>query len=261
MPNGNLQNLLMQFGMSGQNLTGGDPFLRNLLQTRATQGADPGVTSMLNLGRENINRFTGRGLTEIGQATAGRGISGVNAISNLFSGQANALANQAAQGAGLNLQARQQATQQLGQQNIAQAGLGQNLFGNLLQNQQFGQGLSQQQEQFLLDLGFREDQLAEMRRQFDVSQEFNLGDFLGQLLGGAGQVGGAALIASDRRVKDNIERVGISLNGVNIYEFNYKGDSTRFRGAMAQENPEASIERNGIKHLDYSKIDVDFEVV
>ena len=70
---------------------------------------------------------------------------------------------------------------------------------------------------------------------------------------------------SDIRVKENVEQVGVSPQGYNIYEFNYKGGNVRFRGAMAQDvvkkNPMAvGIDQNYLT-VDYSKIDVDMEVV
>ena len=70
---------------------------------------------------------------------------------------------------------------------------------------------------------------------------------------------------SDVKIKENIEYVGSSPQGHNIWEFNYIGDSKRYRGAMAQEvakiNPMAVgiAEDSAGKYLtvDYSKIDVD----
>ena len=72
-------------------------------------------------------------------------------------------------------------------------------------------------------------------------------------------------IASDRRLKENIEEVGISPQGYKIYEFNYKGGDVRFRGAMAQDvlqkNPMAvGIDQNHLT-VDYRQIDVNMEVV
>ena len=79
----------------------------------------------------------------------------------------------------------------------------------------------------------------------------------------SGQQYGA--MASDIRLKENIEEVGVSPQGYKIYEFNYKGGDVRFRGAMAQDvvqkNPMAvGIDQNYLT-VDYSKIDVDMEVV
>ena len=70
---------------------------------------------------------------------------------------------------------------------------------------------------------------------------------------------------SDVRIKENVEQVGVSPQGYKIYEFNYKGGNVRFRGAMAQDvvqkNPMAvGIDQNYLT-VDYSKIDVDMEVV
>ena len=40
---------------------------------------------------------------------------------------------------------------------------------------------------------------------------------------------------SDERLKENIVKVGVHPNGYGIYEFNYKGDSRRMRGVIANE--------------------------
>ena len=74
-----------------------------------------------------------------------------------------------------------------------------------------------------------------------------------------------ASASSDIKEKENIEYVGSSPQGHNIWEFNYVGHKQRYRGAMAQEvakiNPMAVgiAEDSAGKYLtvDYSKIDVD----
>ena len=86
---------------------------------------------------------------------------------------------------------------------------------------------------------------------------------LGAFGGGTGPL--SFIMGSDRRLKENIKQVGTSPKGYNIYEFNYKGGKTRFRGAMAQDvvkkNPMAvGIDQNYLT-VDYSKIDVNMEVV
>ena len=86
---------------------------------------------------------------------------------------------------------------------------------------------------------------------------------IGSSLFGAGGFFPDAL--SDRRLKENIKQIGTSPQGYKIYEFNYKGGKTRFRGAMAQDvikkNPMAvGIDQNHLT-VDYSKIDVNMEVV
>ena len=70
---------------------------------------------------------------------------------------------------------------------------------------------------------------------------------------------------SDIRLKENIELVGKSKLGVNIYEFNYMDKSYgdgRYRGVMAQEVPWASFKHeDGYLWVDYSKVDVPFEKI
>jgi len=74
-----------------------------------------------------------------------------------------------------------------------------------------------------------------------------------------------AIKTSDINVKENIKQVGVSPNGHKIYEFNYKGFKDRWRGAMAQDvvkkNPLAVGIRDGYLTVDYSKIDVNMELV
>ena len=70
-----------------------------------------------------------------------------------------------------------------------------------------------------------------------------------------------ASMPSDIKEKENITYVGSSPQGHNIWEFNYVGFPTRYRGAMAQEvakiNPMAVGIQDGSLTVDYSKIDVD----
>lgn len=74
-------------------------------------------------------------------------------------------------------------------------------------------------------------------------------------------IGGAAAGLSDRNAKENIKYIGKSNSGIPIVEFNYKGMKERYVGVIAQDLekivPDAVIEENGIKKVDYSKIDVD----
>ena len=76
-----------------------------------------------------------------------------------------------------------------------------------------------------------------------------------------GQIAGAAgAFLSDVRLKENINLIGKSPSGINIYNFNYKGYSNRYQGVMAHEVPYASIETNtGYLAVDYNKIDVEFK--
>ena len=95
-----------------------------------------------------------------------------------------------------------------------------------------------------------------------------LGGALSLLSNVVGIVSGVSTITenwSDIKLKENIEEVGVSPDGYKIYEFNYKGFKDRWRGAMAQDvvkkNPMAVGILNGILTVDYSKIDVNMELV
>jgi len=92
------------------------------------------------------------------------------------------------------------------------------------------------------------------------AQNANYNATIGGILG----LGAGALKASDRRVKEDIDRIGTvfaasSKNGKNerlpIYEYSYRGDPTsrRHTGPMAQDvervTPEAVTEIGGVKHI------------
>ena len=89
-------------------------------------------------------------------------------------------------------------------------------------------------------------------------------------LGGALQIASqvASIVGgfrSDIKLKENVEEVGVSPDGYKIYEFNYKGFKDRWRGAMAQDvvkkNPMAVGIQDNYLTVDYSKIDVNMELV
>jgi hypothetical protein len=63
---------------------------------------------------------------------------------------------------------------------------------------------------------------------------------------------------SDRRLKDDIKRVGTLDNGLPVYVFRYKGDDGPTLGLMADEveavNPEAVVtHRSGFKMVHYGR--------
>ena len=86
---------------------------------------------------------------------------------------------------------------------------------------------------------------------------------IGSALIGAGQAGAS----SDIELKENIEQVGTSPSGLNIYEWNYIGDSDRYRGVIAQDllnkgRHDAVTEGdNGYLAVYYDKIDVNMQKV
>ncbi|MEZ5781813.1 MAG: tail fiber domain-containing protein [Rhizobiaceae bacterium] len=79
------------------------------------------------------------------------------------------------------------------------------------------------------------------------------------IMGGLFGLGSAAIMASDRRVKKDVKKVG-RLGNQNLYEFRYKSDgkdTPKTVGFMAQEverkNPDAVMQIGGIKHVNMSK--------
>jgi len=67
-------------------------------------------------------------------------------------------------------------------------------------------------------------------------------------------------VFSDSRMKENIVRVGMK-NGFPLYEFNYYGDTQRYRGVMAEDvqakRPDAIINgSDGFMKVDYRKIGI-----
>ena len=81
---------------------------------------------------------------------------------------------------------------------------------------------------------------------------------------GIGMAGGM-MGGSDRRLKSNIEFVGVDeATQLNIYEFNYKGSDTLYQGVMADEVivdfPEAVEEsEHGFKMVNYGKLGIEFK--
>jgi hypothetical protein len=71
---------------------------------------------------------------------------------------------------------------------------------------------------------------------------------------------------SDKRLKENIVKIGKSPSGLNIYEWNYLWNPTRFRGVIAQEvqkiKPQAVLSNIfGYLMVDYNKLDVNMEKI
>lgn len=96
-------------------------------------------------------------------------------------------------------------------------------------------------------------------RQF---QQFGSG--MGGLFGGAGggaagnasgMLGNAFKFFSDRRTKDDVEKIGTLYDGTPVYRFRYKGDPRVTMGLMADDvekfAPEAVAEFAGYKMVDY----------
>jgi Transglycosylase SLT domain/Chaperone of endosialidase len=95
---------------------------------------------------------------------------------------------------------------------------------------------------------------------------FQVAQFLANIAEGTGALSGSTTTTtqpmpffSDRRLKENIKRVGTADNGLPIYKFKYKGDPAEQThiGFMADEvekvHPEAVGESHGYKTVDYDR--------
>ena len=134
-------------------------------------------------------------------------------------------------------------------------------------NQQWQQGLQGQMDK---GMGLFGQMQGEMKsyNQADVNSymgQINASNQrrAGNMAMGMQAAGGLMSAFSDKRLKKNINLVGKSPKGLNIYEFNYKDEfygKGRFKGVMAQEVPNASFKGyDGYLRVNYDKIDVEFE--
>lgn len=85
----------------------------------------------------------------------------------------------------------------------------------------------------------------------------NYNNMLSGLFGiGSNVLGGWAM--SDRRVKEDVKRIGQLDDGTIVYRFRYRGSDMTHMGVMAQEveqtHPDAVMEIGGVKHVNYSRL-------
>lgn len=88
-----------------------------------------------------------------------------------------------------------------------------------------------------------------------------LGSIFGALgsIGASAATGGLSNIFSDRRLKEDIKRIGTLANGIPTYAFKYIGDKFQRFGVMAQEVleviPDAvGYDKDGFMYVDYGKV-------
>lgn len=113
-------------------------------------------------------------------------------------------------------------------------------------------------------VGVNGTDVASIQANVNAANSANNSSMLGGLFGlGAAGLGGWAksgFAFSDERLKEDIEQVGETpIDGVNVYEFKYKGSPMIQLGAMAQEVekkvPEAvKTHPSGYKMVNYSKL-------
>lgn len=84
---------------------------------------------------------------------------------------------------------------------------------------------------------------------------FKTVDAAGGVMSGAGQAAGTLMMASDRRLKENIVKIG-EIQGHQIYKFNYIGDPRTTIGVIAQEVEHTGCtgEVEGFLHVNYNEL-------
>ena len=85
--------------------------------------------------------------------------------------------------------------------------------------------------------------------------------FTGQMM----SAGASMVPTSDRRLKKNINKIGESPSGLNIYSFEFKDSKYGeglFQGVMSDEVPQKAIgKRDGYDTVDYNMLDVEFKQI
>ena len=83
-------------------------------------------------------------------------------------------------------------------------------------------------------------------------------------VGAIGNIAGAAIGASDKKLKKNINKIGVSPSGINIYSFEYidnKFGNGIWQGVLSDEVPSIAVVKHGDGYdmVNYSLIDVEFK--
>ena len=177
-------------------------------------------------------------------------------------GNIQALANQAQTGA-------QQAAASIGQQESAnqrmsaqQAARNQQLQSQgQLQVQKGAAGLQQMNaDRQATQLGMSMQQVGNAQEAIAANKAM-----IGQIIGGVASAAGSIAAASDRRLKKNINKIGESASGLNIYSFEYKNPlygKGLFQGVMSDEVPQEAVINNGeYDMVNYSILDVEFKQI
>ena len=262
---------------------------------RAAQQYGQQASAALGQQQYGQNLGAGQNLANIGNTLYGQNLGQGQALAGLGQQQyAQGLGAAQAQ-AGLVGQNYQMGAQQAGMQQSAAQGLfnqgaqnaafqgqaGQNLFN---MNQQAGMNtgnLALQKQQALLQGNqaalaggqlMQQTQQAQDQAQYNqfLQQQgypFQVAQYLANIAEGTGALSGStttstqpsSFFGSDRRLKEDIQKIGKADDGLPIYKFRYKNDPEGLPriGFMADEvekkNPDAVKEMGGVKAVDYDK--------
>ena len=177
-------------------------------------------------------------------------------------GNIQALANQAQTGA-------QQAAASIGQQESANQRMAAQQEAKNQQLQSQGQlqvqkgaaGLQQMEaDRQATQLGMSMQQVGNAQQAIAANKAM-----IGQIIGGVASGIGSIAASSDRRLKKNINKIGRSPSGLNIYSFEYINDSYGsgvYQGVMSDEVPLEAVINNGkYDMVNYSMLDVEFKQI
>jgi hypothetical protein len=104
--------------------------------------------------------------------------------------------------------------------------------------------------------GIAQQGYANQMAGYNAQQQMNP---MGGIIKGLFGLGNASIMASDERLKENIEPVGAEVEGMPVYEYNYKADpSTRHVGIMAQDalkkRPDVVVKMGKYLGVNYGKL-------
>jgi len=240
-------------------------------QQQAQFQAQQGAQQRSNIMETMRGAAGGSGIAGLAQAMAGQGQFATQQISASIGQQESA--NQMARATGA--QAAQQ--MQVTREDLIARGAG---AADLQQRQ--GEAMVQQaesgREATLLGMEYGELQAAQagvqaaygaqqsaaaMELERTSANKAMWGNIVGDVVGGVATVVGAKV--SDRRLKKNINKIGESPSGLNIYSFEYKNSKYGeglFQGVMSDEVPREAVgTRDGYDIVDYSMLDVEFKQI
>ncbi|EHH07555.1 hypothetical protein ATCR1_06801 [Agrobacterium tumefaciens CCNWGS0286] len=229
-------------------------FLRDYLNKPINLNNEATEARLMELGRRRLDPVIAQRDEDLRTRLANQGIK---AGSDAYSRELNT-ANQANNDAytSLLLNGRSQAVQEaLTERNQPLNEIGALMSGSQVQMPTFGAPTNSTQLPTVDYAGLVNTNYQNQLAAWQTQQQQKQG-----ILGGLFGLGAAGIMASDRRVKKDIKKVG-RLMGHNVYEYQYRGerdDGRRHVGVMAQEaerkRPDAVKEIAGVKHVDYGKL-------
>lgn len=237
----------------------------NMAQGSLARAMDPNVRSQYTdqLVQNTIDRIM-PGINSIfaGSGMSGSGLHAQNLASGVSSGVAGVLDNAWQQGENRALQAAGMVP-----------GINNAAYGAVNFLDTMGRG-NQQQNQSEINAAVLQDQQAQTADLNAIQDYLALTSGVGGMFGvqssrtsggngllsalGFGMQAAPFLFPSDRRLKENIKKVGKTDDGLNVYTYNYNGNPLRHMGVMAQEvekvKPGAVGEIGGFKAVDYGAL-------